>query len=355
MPLEPRQPTSSTLSGDQQIDAMERAPAASEPEVGVVVIGRNEGERLMRCLDSVVQADLAVVYVDSGSTDGSLEKARSRGVEVVALDPGNPFTAARARNAGFRRLLQLAPRSGYVQFVDGDCELVEGWLTVARAYLEQRPELACVSGRLRERYPERSVYNRLCDAEWNRPAGETDACGGIAMMRRGVVERLGGFREDMVAGEEPELCLRIRRSGGLIWRLPDPMACHDADMHRFGQWWKRAKRGGFAYAHAVWLQGRRSEREALRRCASAWLWVLGPPLATIGAAFVWGLPALWLLLVYPANVLRLSMRLEGPWRSRFERAAFLVIGRLPEFLGQWQFIAHLRRVAHASASFDYKS
>jgi GT2 family glycosyltransferase len=334
---------------------MEHERAATEPGIGVVVIGRNEGERLTLCLDSVFQADVTVVYVDSGSTDGSLENARSKGVEVVALDSSIPFTAARARNAGFKRLRELAPRSEYVQFVDGDCELIEGWLNVGRSHLQERPELACVCGTLRERYPERSVYNRLCDAEWNRPAGQTDYCGGIAMMRCAAVEALGGFREDMVAGEEPELCLRIRRNGGLIWRLPDAMAWHDADIVRFDQWWRRTKRGGFAYAHSLWLQGRRSERTALRRCASAWLWTLGPPLATIGGAFVWGFPALWLLLVYPANVLRLTLRLEGSWQARFERAAFLVIGRFPELLGQWQFITHRRRASRASPSFDYKS
>lgn len=334
---------------------MEKVRVATELDIGVVVIGRNEGERLMRCLDSVLQADVPVVYVDSGSTDGSLERARSKGVEVVALDSSMPFTAARARNTGFKRLRELAPRSEYVQFVDGDCELVEGWLDVARSYLQERPELACVCGRLRERYPERSVYNRLCDAEWNRPPGQTDACGGIAMMRCAVVEALGGFREDMVGGEEPELCMRIRRNGGLIWRLPDPMACHDADMLRFDQWWKRTKRVGFGYAQTLWLQGRRSERGTLRRCTSPWLWTLGPPVAAIAGGFVWGLPALWLLLIYPANVLRLALRVEGSWQTRFERAAFLVMGRLPELLGQWQFIAHQRRAARASPSFDYKS
>jgi glycosyltransferase involved in cell wall biosynthesis len=127
--------------------------------IGVVVIGRNEGERLRRCLESVRSG--AVVYVDSGSSDGSVALARSLGVEVVGLDLSSPFTAARARNAGFERLLQFDPSAEFVQFVDGDCEVAAGWLERARKEFEARSDAAVVCGRLRERFPDATVYNRL--------------------------------------------------------------------------------------------------------------------------------------------------------------------------------------------------
>src|SRR4249919_2565668 len=95
-------------------------------KVGVVAIGRNEGERLRKCLESVNRTAEWVVYVDSGSTDGSAAMARDMGV---------PFTAGRARNEGFRRLREVAPSLAYVQFVDGDCELIEYWLEKAVVYL----------------------------------------------------------------------------------------------------------------------------------------------------------------------------------------------------------------------------
>ena len=133
--------------------------------VGVVVIGRNEGERLRACLEAVVRAGAPATYVDSGSTDGSVALARRLGVEVVALDMSVPFTAARARNAGFQRLLEIHPDLQFVQFIDGDCELANGWLEVAVNTLQQRPELAIVAGRCRERHPDASVYNRICDLE----------------------------------------------------------------------------------------------------------------------------------------------------------------------------------------------
>src|SRR5688572_6905256 len=184
--------------------------------VGVVIIGRNEGERLRRCLHSVLRDGRRVVYVDSGSEDGSPSYARTVGAEVVELDMFRPFTAARARNAGLGRLLESEPDTDFVQFVDGDCEIVGGWLDLAARRLAADTDTAAVCGRLRERYPERSIYNRLCDLEWNTPVGERESCGGIAMYRVADVAAAGGFDPTIAAGEEPELCMRLRRLGKRI-------------------------------------------------------------------------------------------------------------------------------------------
>src|SRR6185437_3392379 len=186
----------------------------------------------------------ALVYVDSGSTDGSVELARDRRVETITLDMSVPFTAARARNSGFARLRGLNPHFRYVQFIDGDCELVPGWAGKAASFLESNPDIAAVCGRLRERYPERSVYNWLCDKEWNGPVGEISACAGNVMMSAQAFESVGGYRDDVIAGEESELCIRLRRANWRIWRLDTEMALHDAAMTKFSQWWGRVERGG---------------------------------------------------------------------------------------------------------------
>ena len=121
------------------------------PPLGVVVIGRNEGERLVRCLRSLHGRAAALVYVDSGSSDGSVARARELGAEVVLLPADVPFTAARARNAGWMRLQELAPTTRFVQFVDGDCEIVSGWIERALTELSSDEKLAAVCGRRRER------------------------------------------------------------------------------------------------------------------------------------------------------------------------------------------------------------
>jgi GT2 family glycosyltransferase len=323
--------------------------------LGIVVIGRNEGARLERCLASVVAPGRSVVYVDSGSTDGSPERARALGADVVALDLRIPFTAARARNAGVERLVARAPQVGLVQFVDGDCEVIDGWIDAASAFLQARPDVVAVCGRLAERHPDRSLYNRLCDLEWDRPPGATHACGGIVMMRRDAFAAVGGFDAQLVAGEEPELCARLRAAGGVVWRLPDRMAWHDADMHRFGQWWQRAARGGFAMAQTAWLR-RGSAEQPYRQARTAGLvWALGVPLAIAAAVAVFGPPALWLALVYPLQVARLALAASGSWRVRLARGVFLVLARFAELWGRLRFAWTQQRGRASATRFDYKT
>jgi GT2 family glycosyltransferase len=219
--------------------------------IGVIVIGRNEGERLRRCLTSLETIRGRVVFVDSGSSDGSPDVARARGVEVVELSCDVPFTAARARNSGFEKLLSIDPGVEFAQFVDGDCEVDPQWIETAVLALQAQPTVAVVCGRRRERFPDASIYNRLCDMEWDTKPGEATECGGDAMFRIGPLREAGGYKADLIAGEEPELCVRLRAAGWKVVRLDAEMTLHDAAMTRFGQWWKRNVRNGHAYAEAT--------------------------------------------------------------------------------------------------------
>lgn len=297
----------------------------------IIVIGRNEGARLLACFASMPRDIAALVYVDSGSTDGSVAAARAAGARVVELDPGRPFTAARARNEGVSALTTAGIAPVYVQFVDGDCTLDADWLTTAIAFLDSAPETAVVCGRLRERYPSASVYNRLCDREWNTPIGQALACGGIALMRRVAFEAMDGFRDDLIAGEEPELCVRLRAEGWQVWRIDAEMALHDAAITRFGQWWKRARRGGFAAAEGAALHGAPPERHGVAQVRRALAWGIALPVAALVSSIVtpW---ALTLFAAYPAQVMRLAMR-KGGELDDWEEAVFLTLGRFPEALG----------------------
>lgn len=333
--------------------AAEPTIAPPSVEAGVVVIGRNEGERLRRCLASMRASGSAIVYVDSGSTDGSVALARELGAEVVALDMSRPFTAARARNVGMRRLLGAQPGLAFVQFVDGDCEVVPGWLATATGFLRAHPDIAAACGRRRERFPERSVYNLLCDIEWNTPVGEARACGGDVMMRVEAFRQVEGYRDDLVAGEEPELCVRLRAKGWRIWRLDAEMTLHDAAMTRFGQWWRRTMRAGFAYAEGVRLHGAPPERHWLRESRSAWAWGAVLPLSLIVLMVLFGPWAACGWLLYPLQVARLAARSRGAPLGRWARAFFLVAGKFPEALGQAKaWLMHLRR--QQPALIEYK-
>lgn len=302
------------------------------PIIGLVAIGRNEGGRLKLCLRSI-PANIPTVYVDSASTDDSVAFARSHGANVVELDMALPFTAARARNEGADALLRAHPETEYIQFVDGDCELEADWFALASSFLSADSSVAAVCGRRRERFPDASFYNRLCDAEWNTPIGEANACGGDSMFRAAAFLQAGGYDPSMIAGEEPELCQRLRGAGWRIWRLDTPMTIHDADMHRTAQWWQRAIRSGFGYAQ-VWKKTGASGRDTLygREVISALFWTFGVIFVAILAALIFGLAGFLVApLVWATQLVRLAMR-EG-----FKKGLHLLLGKIAETVGILRF------------------
>ena len=309
-------------------------------EVGVVAIGRNEGDRLVRCLRSVSGLGTKVVYVDSGSSDQSVEIAAALGAIVVQLDSSVPFGPARARNEGAQLLLEVDPSVQFIQFIDGDCELREGWLATAAKQLSENPRAAVVAGRLRECSPDTSIYNRFCDIEWEGPIGEITACGGIAMMRRRAFQDVGGFDASVLAGEEPEICLRLRRKGWTIVRISAEMALHDAGMTRLGQWWRRAVRGGYAYAQGAKTHGGSRDRHFVREVRRIWSWGFFLPVLALAAAWSSRGASLLLLVLYPLQFLRIYRKLRhrdvgGVPRAAY--AAFCIVSKFAEVAGAWKF------------------
>jgi glycosyltransferase involved in cell wall biosynthesis len=305
-------------------------------DIGVVAIGRNEGDRLIACLESIRSDTSNIVYVDSGSTDGSILAAEKIGAFVVTLDLRMPFTAARARNEGFVALRALRPDIRFVQFIDGDCILARGWLDKALAFIEQRIDTAIVCGRRRERHPTASVYNVLCDLEWDTPIGEASACGGDALVRVEAFEAVGGYRPKLIAGEEPELCVRLRAIGWKIWRLDVEMTRHDAAMNRFGQWWTRAVRGGYAYAEVSRLHRTSPFSIWRRETARAVFWGGLMPV-TIGLGCLVHPAAFGGMLIYILQICRIAFA-RGPTSFlSWTYALYAMLAKFAEFQGIVKF------------------
>jgi hypothetical protein len=154
------------------------------------------------------------------------------------------------------------------------------------------------------------------------------------MMRVNAIEAVGRFRDDLIAGEEPELCVRLRAAGWRIWRLPAEMTVHDAAMTHFGQWWRRAERAGYAFARGADLHGAGPERHWVWESRRAWLWGIWLPLGCAAvsiAVWPWGWMA-W--LIYPLQLLRQTARNSGSLQDRALLALFQVLARFPEAWGQ---------------------
>ena len=307
--------------------------------IGAVAIGRNEGVRLEACLKSLLRVVDTVVYVDSGSTDDSVAMAKSLGVTVVDLDTSIPFTAARARNAGYSELMGKISNkdSALVQFVDGDCEVAEGWIDAASAFLLNNKEVASVCGRRRERHPADSVFNRLCDIEWDTPVGEAKSTGGDFLVRSKAFDSVEGFNPGLIAGEEPDLCYRLRENEWKIWRLDQEMTRHDAAMTKLSQWWQRNKRAGYAYANGYFLHGAPPERFRMREVMRSAVFGAGLPLAVIVGLIFEGPAAFLLLLIYGMQVARTFMKRGDLGEGRFAYAMSCTFAKVPEAFGILKF------------------
>jgi glycosyltransferase involved in cell wall biosynthesis len=310
--------------------------------VGVVVIGRNEGDRLRQCLLSVRNCTAGVVYVDSGSSDGSVGTAQVLGAHVIELDTTSPFTAARARNAGISHLRALFPSLQFVQVVDGDCIVAEGWLNAAVLCMQQHENLAVVCGRRREQFLQQTIYNQLCDAEWNTPVGEAASCGGDALIRLSALEAVGGYDDSVIAGEEPELCWRLRQRNWRVFRIDQEMTLHDGRLMQFSQWWRRMIRSGHAYAQGWAMHGRSDEHFCARPILSIVTWSTMLPLLGIALAWwSWGLSIAVLILAYVALYVRIrrSRRRHGDdSRTADLYAQFCVLGKFAQMQGVVQYL-----------------
>jgi glycosyltransferase involved in cell wall biosynthesis len=308
--------------------------------VGIVVIGRNEGERLVRCLASVSQRGAPFVYVDSGSSDDSVYHARQLGALVVELDSSEPFTAARARNAGFAELIRAHPEVELVQFVDGDCELRAGWLQAGGSFLSSSPDVGVVCGHLRERAPSSGRYQRLADVEWAGPPGDVRVIGGTCMVRVRTFLSVGGFNTRMIGGEEPEFCLRLSACGLRVVRIDHEMALHEMSIFSVGPWWRRCVRAGHSYAEIYALHRATRDPHWRRKLLSIAVWAVFLPLLILWAASersAWSLVLLSAYGVLFARIVRSTHARGVDTRTAALYACACIIGKFAELEGVFRF------------------
>jgi glycosyltransferase involved in cell wall biosynthesis len=330
--------------------------------IGVVAIGRNEGERLRRCLATLTPFAVPVVYVDSGSSDGSVELAQGMGAFVVQLDDTIPFTAARARNAGFQCLLQANPTIRFVQFLDSDCEVSRGWFEVAVPYLQSESEIAVVCGRRRERFPNASLYNRLIDLEWDTPVGALESCGGDALMKAELFAAVGRFDETIAAGEEPEYCHRLIQAGYRIARIDAEMTMHDASILLFRQWWRRHQRSGYG---GLDVQSRFGVKLFDRELFSARVWTIGfvilVLLACVVGGFARGSLGCWMgvmaaVAIWSLQTLRVSRNYQRKgfrWTFALRAGVISMLVKWANLIGQLRYYQD-RRHGRFSRLIEYK-
>lgn len=337
---------------------MNKKNTDSTATVGIVVIGRNESQRLSSSLQSMQSSKCPLIYVDSGSTDHSVTIAEPLVDAVLELDPARPFSAARARNEGFERLTALFPTLELIQFVDGDCVLSEGWLEAAKQSMLDDTKRAVIIGHLQECNPDISIYNRLCALEWKSPAGDLKnfgALGGIFMVRVDVFRELGGFNASVIAGEDSEFGVRLSLAGYKVTKIDHDMAIHDANMTTFSQWWTRAVRAGHAIGQRAHLNGKSSVKDCVQERKSTLFWGIAIPLL----AFLLLIPtrgaSILMLLAYLALALKVYLfrrKQNENANDAIIYAKFIVLAKFANGLGLLKF--YFNRFKQRYEIIEYK-
>jgi glycosyltransferase involved in cell wall biosynthesis len=307
---------------------------------GIVVIGRNEGIRLAECFKSIKNNDCRIIYVDSASTDNSLEIAKQFKIETISLDPYSPLNAARGRNAGAQRLLELDPSIPLIQFIDGDTALDKNWLQTAQTTLQKKTEIAVLVGDLTEKNPSSSIYKQLSALEWEQVYGEVKSVGGNCMIRTQVFLDVGGFNSEIAAAEDSELCYRIRQKGWKIFHMNVPMGIHDTQIFNFRHFCKRCVRTGYAYQQVSMLYKNNEEKIFLRENLSNWIYGGVIPVLAIGLMPLSHGLSLLLFLIYPFLFGRIFFRMKKCWNPllAFLYAFMCVITKFPGFYGACKYL-----------------
>lgn len=301
--------------------------------VGVVVIGRNEGQRLVLCLESISAMGLPCIYVDSQSKDNSVVEAKERGAITLVLDDSSPINASRARNAGFEKISQAFPELDYIHFIDADCELNISWIEHACEALDTKKDVSIVAGRLHEKHRNKSVYMRLCDIDWYIPPGYAKRCGGIFTIKREAFEELGGFDESLIAGADPEFCHRLELKGGRVLVLNVDMGTHDSAMYHFSQWTKRCIKVGFGYANGT--------QWANFQTKSIIFWGMILPIIIIASSALISPLFMFGITLYFVQVLRIYLSgIDIGTNSLYDRwlySASCVLAKFPQAAGATRF------------------
>lgn len=320
--------------------------------VAAVAIGRNEGQRLRRCLTSLRPHVAQLVYVDSGSTDDSVAFARSIGAIVVELDPSTPFSAARGRNEGFNALVKNGATL-FVQFVDGDCEVDPAWIPAAMAALDADHGVGVVTGWRTERYPEANAYHAMAEVEWHQPAGDIVACGGDMMLRSEVYAKVGGFDPTIVAAEDEEFVIRVRQAGYRALRLPRTMTLHDIAITKLSEWWRRNVRSGQGFAEVGDLRPPHFRSERLRAIVFGFVLPIVLIIGLVTATWWLWLPPIIAYALSTFKVWRWLLNIGTPPALAPKVAGLFTLAKLPHFIGLARFYLRGGRRARAQI-IEYK-
>lgn len=198
--------------------------------ISYIVIGRNEGWKLKLCFESINKSIIEnsyiqseVIYVDSASTDNSIEIANS--FEFVKT-----YTLTADYNAPIARNVGASVATGSIlYFIDGDMEIEPAFLKNVINY----------NGNLCYGFVGGYYIGKYYDKNWNYlyerqfpPAKKfkTDYfeafTGGLFIISKNHWDSVKGMKPYLTGGADPDLAVRLAKKGVFKLWINKPMAIH---------------------------------------------------------------------------------------------------------------------------------
>jgi GT2 family glycosyltransferase len=215
----------------------------NQPLVSIIILNWNGKEHLRECLSSLDRLNyrsVEILVVDNNSTDGSREWLSAQKKITLIANKEN-LGYAEGNNVGFQ-----AARGVYCAVLNNDMVVDPGWLDEPVRVLEKNADVGIISCR-QMRYDDREridgLYHFLAPTLKTGVAGEGErygeqpayslpgyvlsANGGSMIVRKSLIDRLGGFDGRLFAySEDFDLCLRAFLAGWRCVYLPTAVVYH---------------------------------------------------------------------------------------------------------------------------------
>ncbi|MCD4832937.1 MAG: glycosyltransferase [Bacteroidales bacterium] len=226
--------------------------------ISFIIIGRNEGWKLTKCLKSVYKTivvnaltDCEVIYVDSKSTDDSIERVKCF-KETKIFQLTGKINAAIARNIGVKE-----SRGDVLFFIDGDMEINPEFLLLVYSE-ESGLKYPFVSGQLKNfNYNEQGKFLNNTWQYKQVLSGDRyfTTTGGIFLIERKLWNQEEGMDVRFKRGQDLEFALRLAKNGTKILRKKEIVANHSTISYtHHSRMWKTVFSGDISFSNSFLLK-----------------------------------------------------------------------------------------------------
>ena len=219
------------------------------PTVIIPVLNNPEG--LARCIEAIRRSNtqFELIVVDNGSTDETLTVARSY-TDSVLERPG--ITIGAMRNEGAK-----VASGSILIFTDSDQEPSADWISRGLQALLSDQRIGLAGARYHA-----PPQSRWVARTWDLQRRLSDRAGDIGWLeagnlfaRREVFEQVGGFRSDLIASEDVDLSIRVRRAGYRVVCDPRIVNYHHGDPQTLAEFFQKERWRGSSGWRAWVTQG----------------------------------------------------------------------------------------------------